>query len=369
MALYVHPENQTLLWETINKSPLIQQAFQNKYNEKTEWFRGIVKQVYSSIPVGKSLTRDELQQYNRNTITTLLSSVTPLSGGIGTHNIRTPGGAPTTIPQWAQASSATQNTPVRQVGGVPPPPVSILKEPMTEFSRNMGMGKKNEFQEQFSNRQKEYETMFQKPLPKEINFSETMEDGVITNMEELIQKEKRQREMEISQQFTVGIAPPVSPVPPPPDPQAPPANTFVQFSPALPQPPTPTTPPTPIQTHTIPKKLQITEEIVAPSPTEILTPDPLGVPPPAAEITLYDNWRETMMTEMEKMRRQIEVLQEVLAKVTMKKEDEVGEVEVGEVEVVGEGEVEGVDQVESVTKKLVENVIQEVIDKIQKDNL
>jgi hypothetical protein len=356
MALYVHPENQTLLWETINKSPLIQQAFQNKYNEKTEWFRGIVKQVYSSIPVGKSLTRDELQQYNRNTITTLLSSVTPLGGGIGTHTIRAPGGAvaPTTIPQWAQVSSATQNTPVRQTGGVPPPPVSILKEPMTEFSRNMGMGKKNEFQEQFSNRQKEYETMFQKPLPKEINFSETMEDGVITNMEELIQKEKRQREMEISQQFTVGIAPPVSPVATI-DPQAPPANTFVQFST---QPPAPPTPP---QTHTIPKKLQITEEIVAPSPTEILTPDPLGVPPPAAEINLYDNWRETMMTEMEKMRRQIEVLQETLAKVTMKKEE--GEVDVCGVEVVG------VDQIGSVTKKLVENVIQEVIDKIQKDNL
>jgi len=226
----------------------------------------------------------------------------------------------------------------------------------------MGMGKKNEFQEQFSNRQKEYETMFQKPLPKEINFSETMEDGVITNMEELIQKEKRQREMEISQQFTVGIAPPVSPVPPPTDPQSPPppANTFVQFSPT----PTPTQPPTPPQTHTIPKKLQITEEIVAPSMTEILTPDPLGMPPPAAEINLYDNWRETMMTEMEKMRRQIEVLQETLAKVTMKKEDEVEvDVDVGEVEVVG------VDQVESVTKKLVENVIQEVIDKIQKDNL
>jgi hypothetical protein len=137
MTLYVHPENQTLLWETINKSPLIQQAFQNKYNEKTEWFRGIVKQVYSSIPVGKSLTRDELQQYNRNTITTLLSSVSPLGGGIGTHNIRTAVAvaAPTTIPQWVQTSQTMTNTPVRQTGGVPaaPNPVSILKEPMTEF--------------------------------------------------------------------------------------------------------------------------------------------------------------------------------------------------------------------------------------------
>ena len=355
MALYVHPENQTLLWETINKSPLIQQAFQNKYNEKTEWFRGIVKQVYSSIPVGKSLTRDELQQYNRNTITTLLSSVSPLGGGIGTHNIRATA-APTTIPQWVQTSTA--NIPVRQTGGVPAPnPVSILKEPMTEFSRNMGMGKKNEFQEQFSNRQKEYETMFQKPLPKEINFSEQMEDGVITNMEELIQKEKRQREMEISQQFTVGVLPPASPVPTSSDitPGPGPTNTFVQFA---------QVPASPPQTHTMPKKLQITEEIVVPATTEILTPDTLGVPPEAAEITLYDNWRETVMLEMDKMRRQIEVLQETLARVTMKKgvTEMDGVAEVAEVAV----EVEGV---RDVAEELVENVIQEVIDKIQKDNL
>ena len=366
MTLYVHPENQTLLWETINKSPLIQQAFQNKYNEKTEWFRGIVKQVYSSIPVGKSLTRDELQQYNRNTITTLLSSVSPLGGGIGTHNIRTAVAvaAPTTIPQWVQTSQTMTNTPVRQTGGVPaaPNPVSILKEPMTEFSRNMGMGKKNEFQEQFSNRQKEYETMFQKPLPKEINFSEQMEDGVITNMEELIQKEKRQREMEISQQFTVGVLPPASPVPTPSDisPGPPPTNTFVQFASAQ-------TPASPPQTHTMPKKLQITEEMVVPSPNEILTPDPLGVPPPAVEITLYDNWRETMMVEMEKMRRQIEVLQETLARVTMKK----GVVD-GEDDVNGMDDVDvalEVAEVRDVAEELVENVIQEVIDKIQKDNL
>jgi hypothetical protein len=224
------------------------------------------------------------------------------------------------------------------------------------------MCKKNEFQEQFSNRQKEYETMFQKPLPKEINFSEQMEDGVITNMEELIQKEKRQREMEISQQFTVGVLPPASPVPTPSDisPGPPPTNTFVQFASAQ-------TPASPPQTHTMPKKLQITEEMVVPSPNEILTPDPLGVPPPAVEITLYDNWRETMMVEMEKMRRQIEVLQETLARVTMKK----GVVD-GEDDVNGMDDVDvalEVAEVRDVAEELVENVIQEVIDKIQKDNL
>jgi hypothetical protein len=170
-------------------------------------------------------------------------------------------------------------------------------------------------------------------------------------MEELIQKEKRQREMEISQQFTVGVLPPASPVPPPTDisPGPSPTNTFVQFA---------QVPASPPQTHTMHKKLQITEEIVVAATTEILTPDPLGLPPEAAEITLYDNWRETMMVEMEKMRRQIEVLQETLVRVTMKK-GVVDDVDVA-VEVA---------EVRDVAEELVENVIQEVIDKIQKDNL
>jgi hypothetical protein len=333
MALYVHPENQTLLWETINKSPIVQQVFDRRENEKAEWFRGIVKQVYSSIlPTGRVLSRDELQHHNRATIGMLLA-------GVGGGARVLPGGPPVPI-------NYPVGHPGNSIGGKP---VSILKEPLTEFSRNTA--KKNEFQEQFSSRQKEYETMFQKPLPKEINFSEQMEDGVITNMEELIQKEKRQREMEISQQFTVGVLPPASPVPPPTDPHAPPANTFVQFASA---------PAIPPQTHTIPKRLQITEEMVVPSPTEILTPDPLGLPPPAAEITLYDNWRETMMVEMEKMRRQIEVLQETLARVTMKKRED------GEEDVEEDVEVA---EVRDVAEELVENVIQEIIDKIQKDNL
>jgi hypothetical protein len=117
----------------------------------------------------------------------------------------------------------------------------------------------------------------------------------------------------------------------------------------------------------MPKKLQITEEIVVPATTEILTPDPLGVPPPAVEITLYDNWRETMMVEMEKMRRQIEVIQETLARVTMKKgvvDGVDGEDVVNDVDVAVE-----VAEVRDVAEELVENVIQEVIDKIQKDNL
>jgi len=275
MSLFIHAENQKLLWETINKSPLLQHPkFNTNPNQKSEWFREIVKQVYYSIPAYeiRNLTRDELQQYNRSAIKTMLASLNR-GGGIGGPP------APTNYP----------NNPV----GQPARPVSILKEPVTEFSRNMV--KKNEFQEQFSNRQKEYETMFQKPLPKEINFSEDMDDGVITNMEELIQKQKRQREMEISQQFTVGIAPPELPVPTPPPTHMNPRQISDQSPKQIPKPSA--------------QRLQIADEILEPERIINITQDLTG----AAEITLLDKWKESVMIEMEKMRKQIEVLQEQLA--------------------------------------------------------
>jgi len=184
---------------------------------------------------------------------------------------------------------------------------------MTEFSRNTA--KKNEFQEQFSNRQKEYEVMFQKPLPKEINFSEQMDDGIITNMEELIQQQKRQREMEISEQFTVGIAPPV-PVPQQQQGQTmplsgPPPTIFISEMQVPIQIPIPSS-----------KRLQITDEIPIPI-NEIYTMDLLPEAGGAAqpqEINLLDKWKDTIMDEMEKMRKQIEVLNDQLIRALIKKE-------------------------------------------------
>jgi hypothetical protein len=306
MALFIHEENQKLLWETINKSPLIiQPIFQTQPNKKSEWFRGIVKQVYYSIPsfANRVLSRDELQQYNRSAISTMLTSlqisnrVHLPSGGDYHVNLcserlsvmRGSGsGSGTGTGTGTPKNTFTDNTnnPVGQSAAASLTPVSILKEPMTEFSRNTL--KKDEFQEQFSNRQKDYETMFQKPIPKEINFAEQMEEGVITNMEELIQRQKRQREMEISPQFTVGVAPPALPIPPPPP-----------------------------QVETLTKRLQITDEI----PSEIVSSEIMAVELNIADMTIDKSWRETILTEMENMRKQIEVLQENLSNLLMTKQD------------------------------------------------
>jgi len=308
MALFIHEENQKLLWETINKSPLIiQPIFQTQPEKKSEWFRGIVKQVYYSIPAfaNRVLSRDELQQYNRSAISTMLTSlqisnrVHLPSGGdyqvnLGSERLAVMRGSGSGSGSPKNTFTNNTNNPVGQSAAASLTPVAILKEPMTEFSRNTL--KKDEFQEQFSNRQKDYETMFQKPIPKEINFAEQMEEGVITNMEELIQQQKRQREMEISPQFTVGVAPPALPIPPSPIPP---------------------------HVETLTKRLQITDEI----PSEIVSSEIMAVELNIADMTIDKSWRETILTEMENMRKQIEVLQENLSNLLMTKQESVVDVE------------------------------------------
>ena len=52
------------------------------------------------------------------------------------------------------------------------------------------------FNRQFQERQREYENMLEKKAPEEVNFSEKIEDGVISNMDELIKRQILEREAE-----------------------------------------------------------------------------------------------------------------------------------------------------------------------------
>jgi hypothetical protein len=74
--------------------------------------------------------------------------------------------------------------------------------------------KKSEIQQQ------EYKPIFDRKKPEPIDFSEKIEDGVITNMDDLIQKHMREREQELklvtatTQQMIQPITPPIEATPP-----------------------------------------------------------------------------------------------------------------------------------------------------------
>ena len=63
------------------------------------------------------------------------------------------------------------------------------------YSRNVP--KQDSYNSEFENRQKEYNSLFERLVPKEIDFSEKLNDEAITNMNELIERAKREREQEM----------------------------------------------------------------------------------------------------------------------------------------------------------------------------
>jgi MinD-like ATPase involved in chromosome partitioning or flagellar assembly len=65
----------------------------------------------------------------------------------------------------------------------------------------------NMYADQFNTRQQEYTNMGKPPAPPIANFSEKVEDEAITNMDELLQQQIKQREYDVAM---------VKPTPPPP---------------------------------------------------------------------------------------------------------------------------------------------------------
>jgi hypothetical protein len=168
MSLYLKTENQELLWKTIHKTPLIDNYFREPGSREI-WFQNVVKMFHIRNP--SVLNQEMLARINRDTIAYMVSFLK------------------------APKPALTSSPPV-----INEKPLSIgqteLREPTTIYSRTGPI--KDEFAEKFASRQKDYESMLQKPVVPEIKFSEKIEDGVIQNMDELVQQQIKQRELDMS---------------------------------------------------------------------------------------------------------------------------------------------------------------------------
>jgi hypothetical protein len=75
MALYIHPENQELLWKIVNKNPMIQEYFM-RYppNIKETWFKQIVSAFYDK---NRNITfnTENLYEINRDTLNYMVQDV------------------------------------------------------------------------------------------------------------------------------------------------------------------------------------------------------------------------------------------------------------------------------------------------------
>ena len=157
---YIHPENQKLLWNTIQKTPI----FNNLGSQQTQWFKSVIQRFYEEYPnAAKINTKDELQNINRATISFMVNNLKELVQPIQ--------------------------------------PVSQYSETNRENALPSNTGSNERmayYNDQFNNRQKEYESMNAKPLPPTNNIvDEKISDDAITNMDELIRQQIEQRELEL----------------------------------------------------------------------------------------------------------------------------------------------------------------------------
>jgi len=158
MALFIQPENQNILWEMVNKTPLCNTVFPSgSQNEKQIWFKRIIEDFYKRIP--PNISRNELYKINRDVLAAMVKNLGELS-----------------------ISTVKQNTIDRGI-----------------FSRldinNTIETKKTDFEI----RQAQYTNMFEIQKPKPIDFSEKLDDDVITNMNELIENQRKIRELDLQQ--------------------------------------------------------------------------------------------------------------------------------------------------------------------------
>ena len=160
---YVHPENQKLLWNTIQKTPI----FNNLGSRQPQWFKSVIQHFYEEYPNAKTIkTKDELQNINRATISFMVNSLKEMF-------------------QPKQTATPSSET---NYGNTLLPSTTGSNERVSYYN------------DQFNNRQKEYESMNAKPLPPSNDIvSEKISDEAITNMDELIRQQIEQRELELKQ--------------------------------------------------------------------------------------------------------------------------------------------------------------------------
>lgn len=165
--LYVHPENQKLLWTTIQSVPFIANL---PTQFKQEWFKNIIKMFYEQNPDIRD--KSSLQQINKQTIQYMVNSA--------------------------------KNILEKQQQSMPPSPYIRKENPavgiQSEFTRFESDSKKNNewYNKAFAERQKEYEIMHAKPLAPDVDFSIKLDDSPINNMNELVEKYKKEREQDMT---------------------------------------------------------------------------------------------------------------------------------------------------------------------------
>lgn len=182
MALFIHPENQKIIWETIHRHSSIESIHPSV---RTDWFKGVVKKMYETIPkpwFQQKMTTEQLNTINQATIKYMINDLKPVILQQPQYTSQQP------QPQSYQQFSNNNNN-----------SASIFSENKSHHT--------SVIQERFIEKQKEMESFMNTKPPSEVNFKIDEIDEPISNMEELIKQHMSQRELDIQPMTSASIHP------------------------------------------------------------------------------------------------------------------------------------------------------------------
>ena len=222
MALYVHPENQQLLWGIINTNPHLTEIFA-KYHptQKAEWFKSIIETFYKQYEKTE-LTKNDVHKLNKDTLAYMIQlthQIPPVNGSSANSSPIYEGNMPAAPrPQFVESAQqqlpSWQQPPKQQPQQTPTP---IQYAPLNDRR------------------------------PEPVDFRETVADEAISNMDELLQKHIQEREQTLKMMPPPQVARPAAsdaiptkePVQQPQQQQPPPELAQQPETVSIPSPPAP----------------------------------------------------------------------------------------------------------------------------------
>jgi hypothetical protein len=154
MSSFISSKNQEMLWKTIQKNPLFGQVLTPEHQPL--WFREIIGNFYTDNK--KELSNVELLELNKNTLRYMV------------HNLKE---------KLSKQNGNVFDNPINE-------PINDRIEP-----------KSSSYQNEFEKLQNDYNTMHKRVVPREPNFKEEINDEKISNMDELIQQQLKERELDV----------------------------------------------------------------------------------------------------------------------------------------------------------------------------
>lgn len=151
MALLIHKENQKILWNIINNNPYIINHFVSQSPlSKENWFKQSMEICYEKYKNVSIPNTNYLNNINKEVLSYMINSI------------------------------KNKNN-----------PKPVLEQNMIQTPEIIKDNKADIYNNEFNSRQEEYNNMFKREIPKDIDFSEKETDSPLTSMDELVKRETR----------------------------------------------------------------------------------------------------------------------------------------------------------------------------------